>query len=325
MQQWIVIKRGGRALAAAFSLATAVALVACSDDDTQAAEDAGQDTAAPVDAGCVPFEGELPAFLEALDPCPEAICESGGRCVPNNLLGGAGGTDFLAPCNDTSTCVPEEFVAAEGEAVPFPCTSVAGAEGRCLSKCLPSVSSQESVLPQDTCGPDHLCVPCFEPLSGSPTGACTLSCDMPQEDPLTFEACCDDLGSCVPSGLVPSAFRDNLPDCGDDDGLCVPNKFIEDSGYTPATCDAAVGEDSLGEGACLALCLALEGDPDAADLAQDVCDAGEVCVPCEDPESGLSTGACEIGGGDDPPDGGVGDAGVDDGGVSGDGGLDGGV
>jgi hypothetical protein len=322
----------GRGWTLGLSLALSLAVAACSDDDgTDEPEDAGQqDTAPPMDAGCVPFEGDDP-IIEALLLCGtvnDALCEAGGRCVPNQYLDGAGGTDFLAACDGNSTCVPEEFIAAGGEAVPFPCDSVAGAEGRCLSKCLPMVASQANVLPEDTCGSDHLCVPCYEPLSGTATGACTLSCDMPQEPPLTFDPCCSDLGSCVPSSLVPSAFHgalEDIPGC-ESEALCVPNKFIEDTGYQPPSCDAEADGTSLGDGACLPLCLALAGDDDAGDLEQDVCDEGEVCVPCVDPVSGEPTGACDIGGGgDDPPDdAGVGDAGVGDAGVD-DAGVDAGV
>jgi hypothetical protein len=311
MNLLVWINRGSAAPFVAFVSVLNLFAGGCSKGgDAKPEEDAGVE----MDAGCVPttWDIENDFLVQALPVCPAELCGGGGRCVPNNFIPPSQ-SGFLAACDDSSTCVPEDFIGASqagGEHIPSPCRSVAGAEGRCMSTCLPMVGSQTS-LPQGTCPDHHLCVPCYEPFSGEPTSVCNFGCDMPHEEPVTFAACCGALGSCIPTALIPGAFRDYLPEdtCTETNTLCVPNKFIADSGYQPASCDAVRddgegGMEDLGPGACLALCLALESDEQAATLQQDTCDDGEVCVPCEIGDE--PTGACDIGGGGDPE----GDAGM---------------
>ncbi|MFW5875506.1 MAG: hypothetical protein ACOCXM_02090 [Myxococcota bacterium] len=234
--------------------------------------------------------------LSGLDPCPESICPGGGRCMSNDLVP-EGSSDLLAPCSDTRTCVPEEFVRYAGETVPDSCTSLGGAEGRCISVCVPEVGDQADVLPQDVCDEFELCAPCYDPRTGEETSACSLSCDMPTEPKLTFDTCCEDIGSCVPTDLIPEDFQDQLPmeDC-DEGTLCAPDVFVEDIDHQPPPCTAAIGGEEVGEGVCLAKCVvAANSSPEEADLLdQASCGDGEVCAPCEDPTSGESTGACDL-------------------------------
>jgi hypothetical protein len=278
----------------------AVGAAGCDNDTKEVDQSGGEADAGPNSEGnCGPPSGGPaidPSFLPA---CPEEMCASGGRCVPNSFLP-PGATGMLGPCDGNSTCVPDKFVAAGGEVVPQSCRSVADAEGRCISRCVPAVAEQSDLLPQDVCDDDELCVPCFDPRTGESTGACTLSCDMPTEDPVSFPECCEGIGRCVPEQSVPEDFRDQLPEdsCEASGSLCAPVKFVAEPDYTPPSCTPALAVDipglDLGEhGACIARCVAIHGNPLAEVLGQSSCDPGEVCAPCTDP-FGEPTGVCDL-------------------------------
>ena len=80
----------------------------------------------------------------------------------------------LAKCSDgTSYCVPDAFIKSGGAAPPT-CKSLNGADGVCLSVCVPQVEQYESLLPQDTCAADERCAPCINPLNNMPSGACDI-------------------------------------------------------------------------------------------------------------------------------------------------------
>src|SRR5262249_11702016 len=156
--------------------------------------------------------------------------------------------------------------------VPKTCTSVAGAEGRCLSTCLPSVSSEADLLPGDVCNTGEKCVPCFNPTASdptAPTGACSLACDKPVNPPVTltcpwtapnvidpsiFPACWPACGGahCVPGSLVPASEQTLLAPCNGGKGFCAPDKIIAAGGeYVPKTCTSVAGV----EGRCISACL----------------------------------------------------------------------
>jgi hypothetical protein len=273
----------------------------CSDDDgTHADHDTGggqPDAAAQTQEECVPATNTSidPSFLQE---CPESVCETGGRCVPSEFLP-PGSTDLLAACDATSTCVPDKFVEAGGEVEPEHCRSVGGGEGRCISKCVPQVADEADMLPQDVCEDDELCAPCYDPRTGVETGACTLACDAPEEPAFVFPSCCEGIGTCVPASSVPDDFVEQLPEdtCEDEGFLCAPDKFVADLSYSPPSCTPELaGEleiDLDDEGVCLAACVAVHANALATALAQSSCDAGEVCVPCHDPD-GEDTGACDL-------------------------------
>ncbi len=95
---------------------------------------------------------------------------------------------------------------------------------------------------------------------------------------------------CVPASFVPEEQRDVLADCADG-SKCLPDLLIETNGnFTLATCRSI--NDS--EGRCVSTCL-----PSAAAQADRLptagCGTDEVCVPCFDPTTGESTGACGLG------------------------------
>jgi hypothetical protein len=266
------------------------------------ADDPGEGDPTPADDGddpstCV-HEGDPVVDPTNLTSCgPDAHCLT-ASIVPPDFA------DRLAPCaGDPSTlCVPDLFLVTGGDFVAPSCRSLADSEGRCLSLVLPEVKEQEDLLPQSTCGLGERCVPCFNPLDGVETGACSLSCDTgPVEPARTLPSCCSGIGTCVPDAAIPAEQRDRLgPDeCPETDPmLCVPNAFLEGT-YTPQPCEAGLiaflfGEE-FREGGCLPECLP---DVDGAPfLGQGECADHMKCVPCLDPLSGDPSGACDpIGG-----------------------------
>jgi len=92
------------------------------------------------------------------------------------------------------------------------CASIGGNEGRCMSTCLAEVGKQAGSLPKGPsagCAEDEACLPCFDPLTGKPTGACTsLPCDKgPTKPPKTFPKCCGGIGTCIPLEQIPPRTR----------------------------------------------------------------------------------------------------------------------
>ncbi len=221
----------------------------------------------------------------------DRCCHELGSCVPSDLVPEAQ-RDLLGgdSCAEGALCAPDSL--ADATMRPPACRSIADAEGRCLPDCLPDVAAQADRLPMSTCTEHHLCVPCYDPLSGEPTGSCSLNGDMPSEPPRTFERCCGAMGACVPESIVPEAQRSQLgPDtCTEGGSLCVPDA-LADSTARPPTCR------SLGdvEGRCLPACLpAVAAQADR--LPRSTCDMGSLCTPCFDPLSGDATGACTLNG-----------------------------
>jgi hypothetical protein len=254
-----------------------------------------------------------PIDPSALPLCPADMCGGGARCVSTDLLAASGNldqADQLADCDADHKCVPDEFVATLGYFTPETCSSLIGAEGRCLSTCIPEVQAQNSeiALPVDICGEFQVCVPCYHPQTGEPTGACEQACDTgPVEEPTLLPACCGDLGKCVPKGAVPPEQLGNLGDfgCGEAAGeafICAPNVFIDDPNFHPPSCDdmpflltLTLPEWAL-VGACLPDCLPAISDA-AVNLQEGSCGAGFKCAPCYEPAifgDPKPTGACDL-------------------------------
>lgn len=242
-----------------------------------------------------PHVGEPAADVTAFPLCPS--CEAGGaRCVPKALLPPDKLSSF-GECDADNACVPELIMETRGQFIPQTCRSVLGSEGRCLSRCLPSVAPQAGGLPQDNCAAVDVCVPCFDPITAEPTGACEQSCDPgPAEAPIELAGCCHGDGVCLPSAAVGDKADDLAQDiCPQNDGpaLCVPKPFLED-GYKPMTCtDGSILGDA--PGVCLPDCLpAVQGLLQDLLLDQEGCQTGYKCAPCDHPITGNPTGACEL-------------------------------
>jgi hypothetical protein len=256
-------------------------------------EAASDSLEASSDAGCV-YDG-----APLLNPAQLTACDSGNcinaHCVQTGALPDGSASSF-ADCDMTHKCVPDNFIVTNGKFILSTCQSVGGAEGRCLSTCLPNIQAKAATLPKTGCAPGEVCAPCFDPVSGASTGTCTLSCDPgPTKPPFTFPKCCSDAGTCIPSSSLPDAQASTLgtDTCpsGTNGYLCSPNDFIGgDGGYVPPTCDSIGG----GEGRCLSTCLPSIGSQ-ASKLPQSSCAAGHVCAPCYDPVTGADTNACRTG------------------------------
>src|SRR5262249_15595787 len=110
-----------------------------------------------------------PSTLPACCADPTA---QGAHCVPGNLVP-ASVAGALAPCGGGS-CVPDKFIRAGGVFKPPSCKSLGGADGVCLSVCIPQVAQYVDLLPQANCTADERCAPCINPLNNMPSGACDI-------------------------------------------------------------------------------------------------------------------------------------------------------
>jgi hypothetical protein len=264
-----------------------------SDGTGAGPSDGAGGTAEPV----CPYEGPAPLDPSTLPECP--MCSAGGaHCVPNSLVP-ADQIDALANCDADSKCVPDTFIVTTGLFIPPSCDSVAGAEGRCLNKCIPQVAGQADLLPQASCQIHEVCVPCYDPQTGDSTGACDLSCDPgAAEPPATLPTCCGGQGTCVPPSAA-GAQADKLgeDDCPQEGGalLCAPDVFVNDPNWSPPSCEtgliASFFGSEYGPGACLPECLP---DVDNFLIGQDDCAEGFKCAPCLKPPFGTSSGACDL-------------------------------
>jgi hypothetical protein len=242
-----------------------------------------------------PYVGDPQVDVSAFPECP--MCATGGaRCVPKLLLP-ADKLDSFGDCDADNACVPELIMVTGGQFIPDTCESVFGAEGRCLSRCLPSVAAKADSLPQSSCGASDACVPCFDPFTQESTGACEQSCDPgPRDEPIALPGCCSGDGVCLPTEEV----GDKADDLGQDvcaqnegDRVCVPTAFL-DEGFKPMTC---VDEFIFGDepGVCLPACLpAVQGLIADFTLDQQGCPANNLCAPCNNPLTGDPTGACDL-------------------------------
>src|SRR6185369_14134733 len=113
----------------------------------------------------------------------------GGRCLAANLISDPRIASRLEPCANGGLCVPEVYVREKGQHLPTACTFLMGVEGRCFSTVFKDVKEQKS-LPRDVCSDAERCVPCFNPATGQPTGACsTVSCDKAKTTPPALKDC----------------------------------------------------------------------------------------------------------------------------------------
>jgi hypothetical protein len=213
-------------------------------------------------------------------------CGQGGRCLDANLVSDPRIAARLARC-DKGLCVPEVYVKEKGQHLPTACTSFAGIEGRCFSTVFKDVSNELDFLQQDACTAAERCVPCFNPATGAPTGACdTVSCDRARATPRPLRDCCGSHGKCVPLKDVPVSFQSRLSAQGCTAGaeLCAPSDNL-DPNTKPVIC-AADG----GKGVCVSNCVEFGF---LADLILDrgSCRSDQTCVPCKDPTNGAPTNA----------------------------------
>lgn len=249
--------------------------------------------AADEDAGCAPLATPVQfdyAVKCSLTVCPaqDSICllEANVRLVsPQSTV------DMLARCEEPGfVCVPTALAGQVGRAVLPSCTSLNGAEGRCVSSCIPLVASQASSLPKDVCTGSDLCAPCFDPRTGEDTLACRQGCDHgPVLPPKPFASCCSDRGLCVPPSVSGDDAADLAKDTCADDTLCAPRE-LTDLAFKPSACASLDGA----EGRCISTCIGGGLAKRKALLPTAGCNPEEVCAPCFDPVTGEDTGACTV-------------------------------
>jgi hypothetical protein len=231
------------------------------------------------------YEANCPPVI---DPSTLTACGADAHCLDAALVSDPMEAGKLGTCMDaTKLCVPDVFIKTGGKFTPATCNSVAGAEGRCLSKVLPDVAKQAALLPQDTCAATELCTPCFNPIDGTSTGACSLSCDAgPTKPPVTFGACCSARAHCVPTDAIPDTEESNLSkqECTTGD-LCVPDQLLLGAAIPTCTANSFILGDYTG--VCLSDCLSF-GIQGIA-LAKGSCSSHEKCAPCV--QNGQPTGA----------------------------------
>ena len=120
-------------------------------------------------------------------PATQQVCVA-ARCVPSTAIPNPDQVALAAglPGSERPKCVPDPFIATLGQFLAKECRSLIDAEGRCIPVLLPAVRSQVDRLPQADCAADERCAPCYDPLTGVATGACTAGCgpgpDEPAED-----------------------------------------------------------------------------------------------------------------------------------------------
>jgi hypothetical protein len=243
----------------------------------------GGPPAAPHSGAACPHEGPPVVDPASLPACSDV---GGAHCVDAKLVP-PGAASQLATC-PTGLCAPDTFIASGGQLIPPTCRSFDDAEGRCLHLALPKIAAQRDRLPRSTCAAYERCVPCYDPLEGSETGACKLSCNPgPKEPKKVLAACCSGRGRCIPDSSVPSAQRGTLTahECASPN-LCAPTEML--GSVTPQACAAPNPITGGYTGVCLSECLdfGLLG----LALLRGSCDATHVCVPCKDP-LGAATGA----------------------------------
>jgi hypothetical protein len=240
----------------------------------------GEDTLA-CRQGCDPGPKDPP---KNFDEC----CSSRGLCVPPSLAAEQAANLAKDTCTGENLCAPKELTDPTYK--PISCYSLDNAEGRCLSTCVGgAVARQKDRLPTAGCGMDEVCAPCYDPITGDDTGACTVNGDKPNQPKYQFAKCCDSgagaqVGVCVPPELAGAQADILQQDTCASGKLCAPTNKAENPNFRFRTCDSI-----LGEGACVPTCILPAAE--RALLSRTICEQGELCAPCE--VLGEPSGACE--------------------------------
>jgi hypothetical protein len=239
----------------------------------------GEDTLA-CRQGCDPGPTEGP---KTFDKC----CGDRGLCVPPELAAAQAKNLDQDTCGTGTLCAPTELTDPTFKATT--CDSIDGAEGRCISTCVGgAVAKQRDRLPTAGCGTDELCAPCYDPITGEDTGACTVNGDKPAKPAQTFARCCGEsngqpVGVCVSPELAGGQAMALRQEMCAEGKLCAPIAKASDPAFEFQTCSSI-----LGEGVCVNACIPDQAQ--AALLSRGGCAQGELCAPCN--LLGSPTGAC---------------------------------
>jgi hypothetical protein len=205
-------------------------------------------------------------------------------------------------------CAPKPSSQIPDGGVTPPCHIAFGTlnlEGRCLPKCFTLSNSNASQLNPGDCptlaGVDLVCAPCYDPVSGTKTGACERNGDAPVDGKKQFAECgafpADGGGAkqglCVPAALVAQTGADPtlVPQdtCGRGE-LCAPKNKVTNQGSCFQHCSSTLG----GPGACVPTYIVEFGAGKglSGTLGKVTCLDGETCTPCISPLNTMPTGAC---------------------------------
>jgi hypothetical protein len=211
--------------------------------------------------------------------CASMTCQA-AHCVPADQVPKGTDTTQLGKCPDGTLCTPDDFIATFGQFLVKSCTSIDGAEGRCISTCIPRVAEQMTRLPQTGCAPSERCAPCYDPIDGADTHACSQGCDTgPKQPKYQFAQCGGGRGLCVPKSLVPPELQAAVPvdTCTQPDHVCAPTEKVKDINFNFPACApsnplaaAAMPGPNGQKGGCVPAYLVTDATKKAL-LAQDTC------------------------------------------------------
>ncbi|MET0387094.1 MAG: hypothetical protein ABW321_14095 [Polyangiales bacterium] len=231
-------------------------------------------------------QGCDPGPTEPAKPFVEC-CSGRGLCVPPVVAGQQASQLARDSCSENLLCAPTELTDPAFK--PPRCASLDGAEGRCLSNCVGgAVAKQRDRLPTAGCGAEEVCAPCYDPVTGEDTGACTVNGDKPADPAYKFPTCCGEGASAAGVCVSPELAGDQAEilrreDCGQDK-LCAPTAKAQDPNFRFPVCYGP-----LGTGACVNACILQPAQ--AAILGRVSCAEGELCAPCT--LLCAPTGACD--------------------------------
>jgi hypothetical protein len=271
--------------------------------------------APPRDPGGTAKEGATCCMTSAGSPAGKCVKTSS---ITDPLRKAAYGHDTCAASTDAAMdlkCEPTDSALADAGALGVydTCKATFGGslalEGRCLPKCFVAGMPAAANLAQETCkAKDIVCAPCYNPIDGTDTGACSQAAgDKPVEPkPATFKKCgavkagAPDTGICVPEALVTDpvqkmalqqAFAGDagVVDLCDKGQVCAPAIKAMDIDACFKHCTSIAGA-----GACVPTYLVPPAQRMLLESMPDVCDkTSEMCAPCLDPtKSNQPTGAC---------------------------------
>jgi hypothetical protein len=233
------------------------------------------------------------------------------HCVPRGAIPADVPIELLGVCDDpTTVCVPDDYTATFGKFLAQTCSSLLGAEGRCISTCIPEINGLMDALPQANCGANERCAPCIHPNDGTETGACSQGCDPgPSAEtlnsPVLFAKCAGGEGVCTPREIIPEVLLSHLAqlDCPSADQVCSPLEKAYNLKYNFPACTPsdpfvsllAVPNPDGQMGGCVPAWVADINPFEGLFLHQDTCAPGDKCAPCNNPVRGnIPTGACPV-------------------------------
>lgn len=253
-------------------------------------------------------------FVGPYEPC----CGGIGVCSPVSAKDTADHAVFghdtcrKSTASDDLLCIPSSVsdagvVTWVGEFAN--CTALEGnrkLEGRCLPECVIAGSRRANELTPSDCpsGPGKLlCAPCYDPIDGKPTGACSQGGDAPREPAPPHAKLCGTYdggvpgGACVPSAWVAATSNpDATPhqDECDPGDVCLPSLKAANPQACFVPCQTSLFS-GYNDGACVPDFVVRDANAAAfAVLGQSTCHSGEICEPCSDPlRAGFVTGACD--------------------------------